>query len=169
MWTGDFAGPSTLLIVEATTWTLGFRGRVDLMGMSPDEMVSEISRLVESYPGVRVQSAVHQVDTFSTFISLSITSIQSLARIVQISCDWTNVEVEILPGGRSMTYGQPYDESNSTYTIRIPDDDGRGSFANPPAPLHIFGICLARDLKHLGLIACDDADDLQRKWSGAVM
>jgi hypothetical protein len=81
----------------------------------------------------------------------------------------TNVGLDLNAGGESLRHGKPLDEGRLRYSIQIPDVDGRGSFDDPPSPLHIFGINLARDLKHLGLLARSDAGQLQRAWHGVVM
>ena len=139
------------------------------MEMSPDVCVSHVSRLLACYPGVRVISAVHHESDFKTFIAMNITSLQSLARIVHTCSVGANLSLLINGVSVLKEYGQPVDESRVQYSIEIPDDNGHGSFADPPGSLHVLGILLARDLKHLGLIDSKYADELQRAWHGVVL
>src|SRR5258708_7015013 len=140
------------------------------MEMSPEDCVENVSRLLGCFPGVRVISAVHSERDHDSLFVMSITSMQSLSRIVATCNGGANLGFEINGVAVHVEYGKPVDESRVRYSIEIPDDDGQGSsFANPPGPLHILGIFLARDLKHLGHIESQDADELQRAWHGVVM
>lgn len=134
------------------------------MGMSPAECVSEVGRLLQWYPGVRVIEAVHSATDCKTYITLSITSLQSFARLVEFCCARANVHLNVRSGARFLEFGQPFDESNLRYLLEFPDEGSSGSFSEPPAPIHIFGIAMANDLKLLGLIAAGDADNLLRAW-----
>jgi hypothetical protein len=136
--------------------------------MNPDDTVSNVSRLLACFPGVTVHSAVHSDKESKTYISLRITSLQSVVRLAHHCKAGANVGFDLFSGGEPLRYGKPFDESRVHYSIVVPDDDGRGSFNNPPAPLQILGIYLARDLKHLGLLAPDDADKLQTEWHGGA-
>gem|GEM_PF-6653705 len=156
---------------ETVNWT-AYPSSVDrsankTMEMSPEDCVENVSRLLGCFPGVRVISAVHSKEHAKTFVRLSITSLQSLARIACTCNCAANVSLNIravIP----MERGQPIDESKVDYSIVIPDDDGRGSFADPPGPLHILGAYLAVDLKHLGLLEAKVADELQIAWHCAL-
>ena len=134
--------------------------------MNTEDTVSNVSRLLACFPGVTVHSAVHSDNERKTYISLRITSLQSVVRLAHHCQAGANVRFALFSGGEPLHYGKPFDESRAHYSMVFPDDDGRGSFSNPPAPLQILGIYLARDLKYLGLLAPEDADKLQTEWHG---
>lgn len=91
---------------------------------------------------------------------MSITSLQSFARIIHHCQAGANVGVHICTAGTSIPKGQPVDVGGLRYSIELRDDDGRGSFDDPPAPIQILGIFLARDLRNLGLIDDEKASKL---------
>jgi hypothetical protein len=136
--------------------------------MNPDDTTAHVARLLGCFPDVTVHSAVHSDKECKTYICLGIGSLQSLARLVHHCQCGANLGLHICTAGAKLEYGKPLDEDHFRYYITAPDDDGRSSFDNPPARLHILGIYLARDLKHLGLLAPDESDKLQMEWHGGA-
>src|SRR5258708_30356628 len=98
------------------------------MEMSLDECAERVARLLGLFPGVNVVSAVHSARHLRTFIAMSITSLQSLVRIVQICNCGANVSLDINGTAVKRTRGKPVDETEARYTLEIRDDEGRGSF-----------------------------------------
>jgi hypothetical protein len=136
------------------------------MEMTPKECVAKIHSLLELYPGVHVVSATHSDATRMSYIRLRITSLQSFVRITHHCQAGANLPMNVATSGITLPRGQSIDESSCIYFVHVPDDDGQSSFKDPPAPLHILGIYLARDLLGLGLIPESDSEDLQRAWHG---
>lgn len=132
--------------------------------MSADEIVSQVAWLLELFPSVCVVNAVHDDAKRQSYFKLGIMSLLSLARIVR-HCVGANVRLDV----HAANFDNPVDENSLDFSIVVPDDDGRGGFDNPPAPLQFFGIYLARDLKRLMLLPADEADAIQRAWNAVVM
>lgn len=135
--------------------------------MTPDECITQIRLLLERYPGVSVVSASHNCATCKSYVRLSIVVLQSFVRIVHHCQAGANVRVSVSGAGATIPKGKPVNESLFRYSMVFPDDDGRGNFDHPPAPIQIFGGFLARDLKGLGLMANNDAETLLSKWGMA--
>lgn len=136
--------------------------------MTPDEAVAHVTRLLEAYPGVKVDVAVHHSEVRNSYFRLIVTSISSLARLLNHSSAGANLRTKVRSRPCSFRAGQTYDDCVQL-AFDAPDD-GDDSFAEPPAqPLQILGIFLARDLKHLKLIPADEADRLQKAFHGEVV
>jgi len=97
---------------------------------------------------------------------MSITSLQSFARIMHHCQDGANVPLHVSTAGTSIPKGQSVDVGGFRYSMEFRDDDGRGSFDDPPAPLQILGIFVVRDLRNLGLIDTERAGKLLEEWHG---
>ena len=134
------------------------------MEMTPDECTEQVSRLLGLFPGVDVLSAVHSERERKTFVVMRILSLPSLASIVHTCNCGANVSLRVNGTECVKPPGKPVDERKLRYSIEIQDDDGRGSFANPPGPLHILGAFLTRDLVDLGLLGEAEARELQSSW-----
>src|SRR5262245_50480810 len=98
--------------------------------MTPDECTEHVGRLLGLFPQVKVLSAVHSEKDRKTFVAMSIMSLQSLAIIVHTCNVGANVSLRVNGTAVLRQPGKPVDESKLRYTLEIPDDDGRGSFAD---------------------------------------
>lgn len=130
--------------------------------MLPDESLAQVVRLLELLPAVAVEASWRREG--SVHIELSIASEDSLVRVIR-NAEFTNIPVYVRLRSPRGAKGKASEADEVRYGLELSETQ---DFDCPPSQLEIFGIFLARHLKHRGLLSATEADGLQKAWNAAV-
>ena len=136
--------------------------------MDVKNSLDHVSRLIETYPDVRVRNV--EISGDFAVIEFHTPALSSLSRI-SYAAGASNENVIVVPP-YSFHYGYPYSENSGygkemnsselNYRIRIK----HVMEGCPPSELQILGIFMARDLEALGLVSEEKLDFLMKSWLG---
>lgn len=129
--------------------------------MSDQETFDALARLLSLYPRVGYAIAC-RADNGSVWIKFRCGSMSSLKSIAKCA-EWANQRLVV--GALGHFNDEPADCIEPYFEVSIPDDADTQS----PSWCQIFGINLARQLKAKGLLAPDEAHELQERWNAVAM
>ena len=132
--------------------------------MNDQETLKIIEKLLTSLPGIDIfETMIHSQEIF---IDFRVKSLCSLGRITW-AADKSNIPVNVEAFRFSGKYGEKFNpDENLQFIIRIPENK---NIEDPPTKLQEFGIFLVRDLKALGLIKAEEANNLQKEWNAVII
>ncbi len=126
------------------------------------ESLSEVERLLQMLPGVKVEMSNPWVDGIKLRLAVSQESLALLAH----SADFSNVDLFVGTVEPPRRFGERCDPEGLRYILWVPNDPGP---VMPPSRLQKIGLFLACELKVRGLLDAAELDRLQTKWNAVVM